>query len=84
MMLKGGIVTLNSYHGQLPGFQKTHHNVCTFNKRQFLYSRISENSLEARVPGSNSRSTFFTRYKSHLRSKGKNDIRTMTHTHTYM
>ena len=46
MTLKGSNFALNSYHGQLPGFQKTHYiNVCTFSKRQLPYSRIRENSM---------------------------------------
>ena len=36
MTLKGGTVTLYLYHGHLPGFQKTHNNVCTVIKRSSL------------------------------------------------
>ena len=55
MTLKGGIIALYPYHGHLPGFQKTHHNVCTVSKHSSLtdlalpllpFSRINQNSLE--------------------------------------
>ena len=36
MTLKGGIVALYPYHGHLPGFQKTQHNVCTVSKHSSL------------------------------------------------
>ena len=66
MTLKGGIVALDSYLGQLPDFQKTRHNVCTFSKSQFPYSRISENSLEARAPGSNFKLTLLLLYANRV------------------
>ena len=34
--LKGGIVALYPFHGHLPGFLKTHTNVCTVSKRSSL------------------------------------------------
>ena len=39
MMLKGSTIALYPYHSHLPGFQKTHHNVCTVSKCSFITPR---------------------------------------------